>query len=138
MSERLKPAIVRIFTPSDDIVGGGFLVSERHIFTCAHVVNLAFRRSKTNTDRPDGEITLDFPLTTLVLKLKARVVEWFPPEEFHNLTGKPQDIAVLELKGGLPECCAQTHLVVGDNLWKHDCRAFGFAKSQGRWVPVVA
>ena len=61
MSEQLKPAIVRIFNPFDEIVGGGFLVSGRHIVTCAHVVNLAVRRSKSDTDKPDGEITLDFP-----------------------------------------------------------------------------
>src|SRR5262245_32936814 len=95
MSEQLKPAIVRIFNPSDEIVGGGFLVSECHIITCAHVVNLAVRRSKSNTDKPEGEIGLDFPLIDSDQKLKAEVIEWFPPEEFHNLTGKPQDIAVL-------------------------------------------
>src|SRR5262249_23900805 len=138
MSEPLKPAIVRIFNPSDEIVGGGFLVSERHIITCAHVVNLAFGRSKTNTEKPDGEIILDFPLIAFDQKLKAEVIEWFPPEEFHNLTGKPQDIAVLKLKEDPPERCASTSLVFGDDLWNHDCRALGFAKSQGRWVPVIA
>lgn len=138
MSEQLKPAIVRIFNPFDDIVGGGFLVSERHIITCAHVVNFAVSRSKSNTDKPNGEITLDFPLIASGLKLKAKVIEWFPPEEFHNLTGKPQDIAVLALKEDPPARCASTHLVFGDDLWKHDCRAFGFAKFLGRWIPVVA
>src|SRR5262245_60743061 len=97
MSEQLNPAIVRIFNPSDEIVGGGFLVSDRHIITCAHVVNLAVNRSKSNTDKPNGEITLDFPLITADQKLKAEVVGWFPPEELRNLTGKPQDIAVLAL-----------------------------------------
>jgi NB-ARC domain/WD domain, G-beta repeat/Trypsin-like peptidase domain len=138
MSEQLKPAIVRIYNPSDEIVGGGFLVSERHIITCAHVVNLAIRRTKSNTDKPDGEITLDFPLIAPDRKLKAKVMEWFPEEEFPNLSGKPQGIAVLELKEDPPESCAATPLVFGDDLWKHDCRAFGFAKSQGRWVPVIA
>ncbi len=138
MSEQLKPAIVRIFNTSDDIVGGGFLVSDSHIITCAHVVNLARRRSKSNTDKPAGEIALGFPLIASDQKLKAEVIEWFPPEEFHNLSGKPQDIAVLKLKDNLPARCAAAQLVFGNNLWKHDCRAFGFAKSQGRWVPVVA
>src|SRR5262245_1007612 len=138
MSEQLKPAIVRIFNPSDEIVGGGFLVSESHIITCAHVVNLAIRRSKSDTDKPDGEIALDFPLIASDRKLKAEVIEWFPPEGLHDLTGKPQDIAVLKLIEDPHERCAATPLVFGDDLWKHDCRAFGFAKSQGRWVPVVA
>jgi hypothetical protein len=97
-------------------------------------VNLAIRRSKSNTDNPDGEITLDFPLIAYDQKLKAEVIEWFPPEDLRNLKGLPQDIAVLQLKEDPPARSAATYLVFGDNLWKHDCRAFGFAKSQGRWV----
>src|SRR5262245_18050314 len=115
MHYRLKQALVRIFTPSDEIVGGGFLVSERHIITCAHVVNLAFRRSKSNPDKPDREITLDFPLIASGQKLKADVIEWFPPEELHHLTGKPQDIAVLKLIEDPPAGCAATPLVFGDD-----------------------
>ncbi len=140
MSDQLKPAIVRIFNPSEDIVGGGFLVSQHHIITCAHVVNLAFRRSKSDTDKPDGEITLDFPLIAPDHTLKAKVIAWYPEDEFPNRSGKPQDIAVLKLKEDEdpPAGCAATQLVFGDDLWNHKCRAFGFAKSPGRWVPVAA
>ncbi|MGH9766885.1 MAG: NB-ARC domain-containing protein [Blastocatellia bacterium] len=138
MSDQLKPAIVRIFNQTEDIVGGGFLVSERHIITCAHVVNLSFRRSKSNTDKPNCEITLDFPLIAPGRTLKAELIEWFPEDEFSNQAGEPQDIAVLKLKEDPPAGCAAAALVFGNFLKNHDCAAFGFSKPEGRVVPVVA
>jgi hypothetical protein len=74
MSNQLKPAFVRIFNRSSDIIGDGFLISERHIITCAHVVNLAFNRSKSNTDKPDGAIALNFP---------PIVSDWSKPSQYH-------------------------------------------------------
>ena len=34
----LKPCIVRIWRSTGEVVGAGFLVGEKHILTCAHVV----------------------------------------------------------------------------------------------------
>jgi hypothetical protein len=139
MSDQLKPAIVRIFNRDEKIVGGGFLVSERHIITCAHVVNLSFKLGEWNTDKPDGEIALDFSHVSSGQKLKAEVVTWFPPdEESPNRSDKPLDIAVLELKEDPPAGCVAAQLIYGNHIANHDCAAFGFSKSDGRAVPVIA
>ncbi len=38
MQESLEASLVRIHTADGRVVGAGFLVGERHILTCAHVV----------------------------------------------------------------------------------------------------
>src|SRR5215468_5086730 len=42
------------------------------------------------------------------------------------------------MKEDPPASCAPPTFVFGDDLWDHKCRAYGFAKSQGRWIPVIA
>jgi hypothetical protein len=38
MGEQLESAVVRIFNPADEIVGGDFLDSESHVINCAHAM----------------------------------------------------------------------------------------------------
>jgi hypothetical protein len=38
MQESLEASLVRIYTTDGRVIGAGFLVSEWHIITCAHVV----------------------------------------------------------------------------------------------------
>jgi hypothetical protein len=47
----------------DDAVGAGFLISPRHLTTCAHVVNVALGRDAYTADCPDPARTIwvDFP-----------------------------------------------------------------------------
>lgn len=82
---------------------------------------------------------IDFSHDPSGQKLKAEVVAWFPPEEESpNHSDKLQDIAVLELKEDPPAGCAEAQLIYGNHIANHDCAAFGFSKSDGRAVPVVA
>lgn len=46
MSEQLKASIVRFQNAEGAIVGAGFLVSEKILLTCAHVVAQALRISE--------------------------------------------------------------------------------------------
>ncbi|MCI5146142.1 MAG: hypothetical protein D3923_11590, partial [Candidatus Electrothrix sp. AR3] len=61
-SPSLAISLVRILTDNQEPrrpEGAGFLVTPKHILTCAHVVNAALRRNEYAIDPPDIEIFLD-------------------------------------------------------------------------------
>src|SRR5262249_18010427 len=94
-------AIVRILGPTGQPVGVGALVTDRHIITCAHVVNAALGLSPRDQRRPDRSVALDFPLvrpagTGEPPVLRATVECWLPPPR-EGATG--DDIAGLALAG---------------------------------------
>ncbi|XCN71833.1 MAG: trypsin-like peptidase domain-containing protein [Candidatus Electrothrix aestuarii] len=103
-SSSLESSLVRILTdsgPSRRAFGVGFLVTPKHIMTCAHVVNDALGESQNNPNRPDAEIILDFPLVKNQPLLRAKILHWLPGQE-DNSGGDIQDIAVLELLADTP------------------------------------
>src|ERR671915_13812 len=75
----LKPCIVRIWRSTGEVVGAGFLVGERHVLTCAHVVAEALGIAQEQVDPPEESILLDFPLLAPEKHLIAQVVVWQPP-----------------------------------------------------------
>lgn len=82
--ERYKKAIARIYRADGAVVGSGFLVSERYVLTCAHVVADALGIEHTNQGCPQGWVELDFPIPAAQYKpkikdkpkIKAKVVFW--------------------------------------------------------------
>src|SRR5215469_15997886 len=104
MEESVEASLVRIRTADGGVVGAGFLVGERHILTCAHVISQALGLAKTPVDPPQGLISLDFPLVAPRTILKSRVVQWFPPQP----DGRG-DIAGLELQGEPPSRAETVH-----------------------------
>lgn len=94
MPEQFKSSIVRIYSKNDTVRGAGFLVSQKYILTCAHVVASALGLPIETTEIPDAEITLDFPYTETTQKFKAKVVFWLPM----NPDKQAEDIAGLELE----------------------------------------
>lgn len=97
-SPALESALVRILRIEGELrrpVGAGFLVTPKHILTCAHVVNTALGRKQYAADQPDAEIFLDFPL------LRATILHWFPVQE-NAAVGDREDIAVLQLLSDIP------------------------------------
>jgi hypothetical protein len=120
MTDQLTVSIVRIFTAGETVVGAGFLVTERQVLTCAHVVAQALGLSHDTPDTPQAKVHLDFPLVTPGLFLTARVIHWQPLRSDGG-----GDIAGLELEGDLPLGVQAARLVRADDLWGHPFRVFG-------------
>ncbi|WLE96153.1 MAG: trypsin-like peptidase domain-containing protein [Candidatus Electrothrix communis] len=106
-SPSFDASLVRILTDNQEPrrpIGAGFLVTPKHILTCAHVVNAALRRNEYAADQPDVEVFFDFPLLKNRSLLRAKILRWFPVQE-KSAVGEIEDIAVLEIMPGtsLPE-----------------------------------
>lgn len=129
ISNGYQPSIIRIFRNAIP-VGVGFLASQRHIVTCAHVVADALDIPTQTLEIPTGHVSLDLPFVARGVTLTAQVIYWLPPQSDGS-----GDIAVLTLNTALPEDAHAGHLVMVDNLWKHSWHAFGFPSGydDGLW-----
>ena len=78
MQESLEASLVRIHTVEGRVVGAGFLVDERHILTCAHVVAGALGLADDIPEKPQAQVTFDVPRVAPGQLLTARVVLWRP------------------------------------------------------------
>ncbi len=121
MQESLDASLVRLRTVDGRVVGAGFLVGERQVMTCAHVVMQALGLSDHPADAPQGLISLDLPLVAPRTLLTARVVLWYPA-----LSDGSGDIAGLELQSELPAGAEVVHFAPAEDVWEHPFRAFGF------------
>lgn len=131
MSEQLKASIARIFfSRQDTTVGIGFLVPDKHVLTCAHVVMQALGLRNTSS-MPEANLRLDFPFVASGRSFNARLVCWQP--------GDGDDIAVLELETLPPATAHSVRLVDVQELWGHSFRAFGFPieYDKGVWASGV-
>lgn len=102
-------SIVRIKKKNGGEVGAGFLVAKRHVLTCAHVVADALDLGVIDdeTERPQGEVHLDFPLQCndpgeATADCKAHVEYWQPRAG--------RDIAILQLNGDPHEAARPARL----------------------------
>lgn len=124
MTTSLESAIVRFRSTGDNVVGVGFLVTDRHVLTCAHVVAAALRLRHGTPDVPQADLQLDFPLLAPGQVSTARVVHW----------QADADVAGLELDGQPPSGASPVRLVTAGDLWGHSFRAFGFPSGYERGV----
>ena len=90
-------AIARVLDRNDRPAGLGFLIDDRHLVTCAHVINAVLGRDlRALLPPPDGtRILLDFCFLGRRderTERRATVVRWLPEDDF-DLT----DVAVLRL-----------------------------------------
>ncbi len=131
MQESLEASLVRIHTADGRVVGAGFLVGERHILTCAHVVSKALDLAGTPVDPPPGVVSLDFPRIPPYMLLTARVVLWCPP-----LPDGSGDLAGLELEREPPTGAERVCFASAEDVWKHDFSALGFPEDydDGVWA----
>lgn len=116
MTEQLASSIVRILNEGGAIIGAGFLASEKHVLTCAHVVGQASGLSDRAPEMPTAEARIGFPLIAPGYTVAAHVVLWQPES----------DVAVLELDSDPPAGAQPVRLVQARDLWGHAFRAFGF------------
>ena len=73
-------------------VGLGFLVTERHIITCAHVVNVALGRDPREQRKPgdNARVQVEFPLLggdDGAPSRICRVQAWVPPPRSGSVRG---------------------------------------------------
>jgi parallel beta-helix repeat protein len=131
MQESLDASLVRIRTTDGRVVGAGFLVRERHILTCAHVVSQALGLPDSHLEPPQEAVLLDFPLVSPQTLLKALVVQWCPP-----LSDGRGDIAGLELQGDPPTGAEVVRFSPTEDVWKHDFNVLGFPEGldDGVWT----
>src|SRR6266516_827328 len=132
MPESIDTSLVRIHTKDGGIAGAGFLVGERHILTCAHVIAEALDLADDTKDPPSSTVSLDFPQLALHTLLSARVIFWDPVQEDGQ-----GDIAGLELLDELPVGAEGVHYFApADQVWDHSFRALGFPSGcdDGVWA----
>jgi S1-C subfamily serine protease len=136
MREKLKASIVRLLGAKRTVVGAGFLISEKELLTCAHVVAKALDVSKDTLELPKTEVYLNFPLVAPGNTLGARVIDWRPARPDTSIR---EDIAVLELTEDPPHGSCAARLTTAEALWGHHFRAFGFPAGYdtGVWASGV-
>lgn len=136
-NKKFESAIARIYNQDGtNVVGAGFLVTQQHILTCAHVVLAALdieenRGSITIQELPNNVIELDFPFITPLTRIKAKVVFW------RGLTNeKGEDIAGLELQDTPLNSTNSIQLISTSDLQNNNVKICGFPhdyKKDARW-----
>jgi hypothetical protein len=137
--------VVRILGPGGRTVGVGALVGSREVVTCAHVVNAALGLDPRAQARPDGLVSVEFPLgpptagTAGAPLLTARVEQWLPPA---RAGAAGDDIAGLLFSGGDPPADARpARLSVNVPAAGRDVRVFGYPgippRPDGAWVTAT-
>ena len=136
----LQKGLVRILVdggPAARAVGAGFLVSPRHILTCAHVVAETLRIPTDAPTAPTAPVWLDRPLVVGSSPMSAQVACWHPVKAEAG-RGELEDIAVLELDGEqpLPGAAQPVPVVVVEDqaFFDRPVRMYGFAEDRGDWV----
>src|SRR5215831_18250130 len=121
---------VRVLRAGSAVPAGvGFVVGERHIITCAHVVNTALGRAQRTPDRPAPEIRIgvEFPLLGDAdgsPKRTCKVAAWTPPPA-SGLSGG--DVAGLTLVGeGLPDGAGPARLMTVGRAQNIEVDVFGY------------
>ena len=84
--------------PGSKPVGTGFVIDDRHIITCAHVVNASIGRLLNAPERPDRVGMVEVRRDEQWIGVEVTLAEWKPLTE-----DKRGDVAVLEMTAGRPE-----------------------------------
>lgn len=140
MIGELEASVVRIFDAAGGIAGAGFLVSERHVLTCAHVVCSALGVQDAIPEMPQAVLHVDFPLVAKGTTLTARPIFWRPAASVIATSSEDaEDVAALEILTDPPSSSRPSRLVVVSDLWGHGFRAFGFPprRDEGVWATGV-
>ena len=124
----LYPAILRIVRDGRAI-GGGVLLGERRVATCAHVVDAAIPGREPGTQEPPQEaLTVEFPALRNH-RAVGRVVAWAP---YRQPLAGVCDIAIIELDD-LPPAAAAASRRLRPGEGHHHCQetvcAFGFPRT---------
>jgi hypothetical protein len=86
------------FSQGSRPVGAGFVIDDRHIVTCAHVVNASIGRPLNAAGRPHTVGMVAVRRERQWIPVEVRLAEWKPLTE-----DKRGDVAVLEITAGRPD-----------------------------------
>jgi hypothetical protein len=134
MRDSITDAIVRIFTPSGEVAGPGFLVDEKHVLTHVSVVERAldalYIKAVTGGGEDDEppELPLEFPFAKPGSGFKARLVgrdRSAPP-------AMVEDVVKLELTKAPPASSRPCPLVAESKVWEE------FFPSPSELHPIVS
>ncbi len=135
-----SPAIVCFARNASEIVGTGFLVSPKHILTCAHVVNAALGKDINSFKQPLETIPINFPFVAELTNeiIEAKVVLWLETDEAlvqKNKIVGAYDIAGLELQTPIKNT-QPVKLLSQIDLYNHAFQTCGFPNNfkNGIWV----
>ncbi|WP_147455280.1 trypsin-like peptidase domain-containing protein [Saccharothrix australiensis] len=130
----LPTSVARFVDGSGRTVGAGVVVSRRHLFTCAHVVNLALDRDARDATRPRDHVRVEFAALP-GLSATATVRAWAPPPPREGAPG--EDICVLAL--AVPATVTPAGLISTPPPAGHPVDVFGFPANRpdGAWVRAV-
>lgn len=133
--QAFKAAIACVYHSNGAIVGAGFLVADRYLLTCAHVVTAAFGIPTETVAAPTALLEIDFPLIAPGQKVTATVVFWQPV----NSSQPGEDMAGLALTEAPPAASQPVRLVASEDLWNHPFQIFGFPsqRDEGIWASGV-
>ncbi|MEU7603466.1 trypsin-like peptidase domain-containing protein, partial [Streptomyces sp. NPDC041003] len=149
MGARREGFVVKLRQGTSDVpVGVGFVVGDKHIVTCAHVVNVALGRPKGSTERPGEEARVQVEFVLLgdaegAPLRNCRIVAWDPPPGDRR---PGRDVAGLVLVGGdtLPVGAGPARLVDPRNglAQTTEVSVFGYPgnpprKANGAWSSCV-
>ncbi len=136
LGERLSSAknsgIAMILSPTEgEHAGMGILVDQRHVITCAHVVNVAVGHEDTSQIEPGPEsrVLVRFPLVGDRPEIVARITQWRAPGMFPR-----DDIALLTLETDAPESAGKAILADITGMQLDSDRLSVFGLSSDRWI----
>lgn len=134
--EEYQAGVARIFASetgeAGEVRGSGFLVSDRYLITCAHVVISALKiPSASYAEIPEAPIWLDFPnLSQPIRKYSAEVVIWKPCPEAYINSAYLDDIAVLRLNSTVNQPTIMP-LHICENVHDRPFNVWGFPRPDG-------
>jgi WD40 repeat protein len=138
-----SPSVVRVLSRGGEAAAGvGFVVGDRHVLTCAHVVNSALGRDLREASEPGRTVLVevDFPLLgdqDGAPRRRARLAVWRPPPRADAAGG--EDVAGLVLVDeALPAGSGACRLADAGEAAGGAVEVFGFparpARSAGAWT----
>lgn len=139
-SEQLASALVRVWDQDGNITGAGFLVSERMVLTCSHVVAQALGTAEIGLVSRQGFVSVDFALIrdAAFRRQKANIVSL---PVVPNPAGMVSDIAVLMLEVEAPTGSRPLPLSLDPEVRQHPFTTFGFPSfsphDNGDWADGI-
>ena len=134
-----KHFIVRICPPDSRVpVGMGVVVGDRHVVTCAHVVNAALGRDPRNPADPGSTVTVkvEFLLqeASAPVPVNCRVESWSAPPGSGIAGG---DIAgLVTIDGPIPSEARPARMLDSAAEWNMSASVFGHPQESGRKRPA--